>query len=186
MARAFVPRQRTQGAQPRGWKRRDPIPPFRSHPRDREQLFSPAGRRAGMTAREARKGREIRRRNRRDHRCAHRGAPPSRSGFAGVGIRSVRVRGASRTGHSVRTATADSDHVDCAYRLDLVVDGRLLLELEAVERLLPIHEAQVVTYLRLANLPVGLLVNFNSRVLRTALRRLTLRPPNPSALPPFL
>lgn len=61
----------------------------------------------------------------------------------------------------------------CGYRLDIVVDERILIELKTVEGLLPIHEAQVVTYLRLANLPVGLLVNFNVMFLRTALRRLT-------------
>ncbi len=64
-------------------------------------------------------------------------------------------------------------HVDCGYRLDLVVEQRILLELKTVERLLPIHEAQVVTYLRLGRLPVGLLVNFNVIVLKTGLRRLT-------------
>jgi GxxExxY protein len=64
-------------------------------------------------------------------------------------------------------------HVDCGYRLDLIVEGRILLELKSVERLLPIHEAQVVTYLRLAKLPVGLLVNFNVVVLKAGLRRLT-------------
>ena len=63
--------------------------------------------------------------------------------------------------------------LDCAYRLDLVVQESILLELKAVERLLPIHEAQVITYLRLSRLPVGLLVNFNATVLRNALRRLT-------------
>lgn len=63
--------------------------------------------------------------------------------------------------------------LDCAYRLDLVVQESILLELKAVERLLPIHEAQVITYLRLSQLPVGLLVNFNATVLRNALRRLT-------------
>ena len=67
-------------------------------------------------------------------------------------------------------------HVDCGYRLDLVVEGRILLELKSIERLLPIHEAQVVTYLRLAKLPVGLLVNFNVVVLKTGLRRLTPEP----------
>jgi hypothetical protein len=77
-------------------------------------------------------------------------------------------------------------HVDCGYRIDIVVDGRILLELKSVERLLPIHEAQVITYLRLANLPVGLLVNFNVSVLRTGLRRLTREHPKtfrPPALP---
>jgi GxxExxY protein len=63
--------------------------------------------------------------------------------------------------------------LECGYRIDLVVDDRILLELKTVERLLPIHEAQVVTYLRLARLPVGLLVNFNVVVLRSGLRRLT-------------
>ncbi len=62
----------------------------------------------------------------------------------------------------------------------------ILLELEAVEWLLPIHEAQVITYLRLSQLPVGLLVNFNVTALRNGLRRLTPDPPIPSALPPFL
>ena len=77
-------------------------------------------------------------------------------------------------------------HVECGYRLDLVVEDRILLELKAVERLLPIHEAQVVTYLRLSHLAVGLLVNFNAAVLRNGLRRLTPNPPKPfrsSALP---
>lgn len=63
--------------------------------------------------------------------------------------------------------------LDCGYRLDLVVEESILLELKAVERLLPIHQAQVITYLRLSRLPVGLLVNFNATVLRNALRRLT-------------
>jgi hypothetical protein len=64
--------------------------------------------------------------------------------------------------------------------------SRILLELTSVERLLPIHEAQVVTYLRLADLPVGLLVNFTVSVLRTGLRRLTREYPKtfrPPALP---
>lgn len=77
-------------------------------------------------------------------------------------------------------------HVDCGYRLDLVVGDRILVELKAVERLLPIHEAQVVTYLRLAKLDVGLLVNFNTTVLRSSLRRLTPQHPKifrSSALP---
>ena len=72
------------------------------------------------------------------------------------------------------------------YRLDLVVGDRILLELKAVERLLPIHEAQVITYLRLSRLPVGLLVNFNVTVLRNGLRRLTADHPKTfrsSALP---
>ena len=73
-------------------------------------------------------------------------------------------------------------HVDCGYRLDLVVERRILLGLKTVERLLPIHEAQVVTYLRLARLPVGLLVNFNVLTLKSGLRRLT--PEHPKTFRP--
>jgi GxxExxY protein len=62
--------------------------------------------------------------------------------------------------------------VDCSYRLDFVVNGGLVVELKSVERLMPIHSAQVITYLRLAGLPAGLLVNFNVRLLREGLRRL--------------
>ena len=51
--------------------------------------------------------------------------------------------------------------LDCGYRMDLVVEGRVLLELKAVETLHPIHHAQVLTYLKLSGLRVGLLVNFN-------------------------
>jgi GxxExxY protein len=73
--------------------------------------------------------------------------------------------------------------VESAYRLDVVVGGCVLLELESVERLLPIHEAQVITYLRLSRLPVGLLVNFNVTALRNGLRRLT--PEHPKSLKTF-
>jgi GxxExxY protein len=49
----------------------------------------------------------------------------------------------------------------CVYRLDLVVEGRLLLELKAVDRVLPVHSAQMLTYLKLSGLRQGLLFNFN-------------------------
>ncbi len=60
-----------------------------------------------------------------------------------------------------------------AYRLDLVVEDRIVVELKAVERLLPVHEAQLITYLRLANLPVGLLANMTAVTLKSALRRIS-------------
>ena len=64
--------------------------------------------------------------------------------------------------------------VDCAYRLDMVVEGKLAIELKSIEQLQPIHLAQLLTYLRLANLPTGLLVNFNVKVLHHGLRRLSI------------
>jgi len=68
--------------------------------------------------------------------------------------------------------------LNSSYRLDLVVDRCVLVELKAVDTLLPVHFAQVVTYLKLSALPVGLLVNFNVPVLRHGVRRLWLSAPS--------
>jgi GxxExxY protein len=76
-----------------------------------------------------------------------------------------------------------SVRLDCGYCLDVVVENRLILELKAVERLLPIHEAQVITYLRLSGIRIGLLLNFNSVVLKHGIRRLVL-PPDLTVSPP--
>lgn len=62
--------------------------------------------------------------------------------------------------------------LDCGYRLDIVVEKRLILELKAVEKLLPIHEAQLLTYLKLSNLSLGLLLNFCAPTLKDGLRRI--------------
>jgi GxxExxY protein len=59
-------------------------------------------------------------------------------------------------------------------RMDMVVDGRVVLKLKSVERLEPIHEAQLMTYLRLSRMHVGLLINFNVRVLKDGIRRRVL------------
>jgi len=61
-----------------------------------------------------------------------------------------------------------------AYRLDIVVEKRILIEVKAVEKLAKVHEAQVLTYLRHTGLRTGLLLNFNSAVLRDGMRRLSL------------
>jgi GxxExxY protein len=61
--------------------------------------------------------------------------------------------------------------LDCAYRLDFVVEGELIIELKAVADLLPVHEAQLLTYLKLDKKPLGLLINFNVPVLRQGLKR---------------
>ena len=62
--------------------------------------------------------------------------------------------------------------LDCAYRMDIVVKNQLVLELKAVDKLLPIHEAQLLTYLRLSGLSTGLLLNFNVPVLKDGLKRM--------------
>ncbi len=63
--------------------------------------------------------------------------------------------------------------LDCSYRLDLLVDGQVVVELKAVETVHPIHQAQLITYLKLGNWPVGLLINFNIDLLKKGVTRLT-------------
>jgi GxxExxY protein len=62
--------------------------------------------------------------------------------------------------------------LNCGYRLDMVVEGKLILELKACSALEPIHEAQLLTYLKLAGFKIGLLINFNVPVLRMGIRRI--------------
>jgi len=69
--------------------------------------------------------------------------------------------------------------LECGYRMDLVIAGGLLMELKAHENLHPVHEAQLLTYLRLAKLPLGLLMNFNVVMLRDGIvRRANSRAPS--------
>ncbi len=65
--------------------------------------------------------------------------------------------------------------IDCAYRIDLLVDERVVVELKAIDALEPIHEAQLLTYLKLGGWQVGLLINFNVAVLKTGIKRRVLR-----------
>ena len=62
--------------------------------------------------------------------------------------------------------------LDCGYRIDLVVEDKLIVELKTVQELLPIHEAQLLTSLKLSGLAVGLLINFNVPVLRRGIKRI--------------
>ena len=62
--------------------------------------------------------------------------------------------------------------LNCGYRLDVVVAGKLILELKSCDVLEPIHEAQLLTYLKLTGIKVGLLINFNVPVLKNGIRRI--------------
>ena len=62
--------------------------------------------------------------------------------------------------------------LDCGYRLDFLVEKTVVLELKAMETLQPIHEAQLLTYLRLGGWPIGLLINFNVPVLKKGIKRM--------------
>lgn len=65
-------------------------------------------------------------------------------------------------------------HLDCGYRLDFLVEEKVIVELKAVEQLLPIHEAQLLTYLKITGCKVGLLINFNVPLLKHGIKRRVL------------
>jgi len=64
--------------------------------------------------------------------------------------------------------------LDCGYRIDLLVSGDLIIEIKSVEMLLPNHQAQILTYMRLAKIPIGLLINFNVLKLQNGIKRFVL------------
>lgn len=64
--------------------------------------------------------------------------------------------------------------MECGYRVDILVEDSLICELKSVERIHPIHEAQLLTYMRLASVKTGLLLNFNVQCLKDGLKRMVL------------
>jgi GxxExxY protein len=61
--------------------------------------------------------------------------------------------------------------VPCGFKADLIVEGAVIVEVKAVERLAPIHQAKMITYLRLADCPLGLILNFNNTVMKDGIKR---------------
>lgn len=64
--------------------------------------------------------------------------------------------------------------ISCGYRIDLLIDNKIIVELKSVEKLTSIHEAQILTYMKLFNKKLGLLINFNERLLKDGVKRLIL------------
>ena len=62
--------------------------------------------------------------------------------------------------------------LDCGYKLDIVVDDKVILELKSVNKIESIHEAQLLTYLKIADLKLGILINFNVPILKDAIKRI--------------
>ena len=64
--------------------------------------------------------------------------------------------------------------LDCGYRIDFIIGDTVIVELKSVQEVLPVHEAQLLTYLHLTGLRIGLLINFNVAVLKNGIRRRVL------------
>jgi GxxExxY protein len=73
--------------------------------------------------------------------------------------------------------------LDCGYRLDLLVEEAVIVEVKAVDRLMPIHQAQLLSYLKLSGCKVGLLINFNVKVVKDGIRRMVNEFPDPLRSP---
>jgi len=106
--------------------------------------------------------------------AVHRGLGPGllESAYQACLEHEFTVRGIE---HDVQVAVPvvyKTTRLDCGYRLDFVVSSCVIVEVKSVDCLLPIHEAQVLTYLKLTSLPAALLLNFNVRSMRQGIRRL--------------
>ena len=93
------------------------------------------------------------------------------SAFEECLCRELRLQGISFERQKSLAVTCKGVALDSGYKLDVVVENLVILELKAVERLTPIHEAQLITYLKLSNKKVGLLINFNVLHLRDGITR---------------
>jgi GxxExxY protein len=64
--------------------------------------------------------------------------------------------------------------LDCGYRVDLLVDNSIIVELKSIDKILPIHEAQLLTYMKLSDISIGLLMNFNVKYIKDGIKRMVL------------
>jgi GxxExxY protein len=64
--------------------------------------------------------------------------------------------------------------LDCGFRIDMLVDNKIIVELKSVDAILPIHQAQLLTYMKLSGIRIGLLMNFNVKYMKTGIKRMVL------------
>lgn len=115
----------------------------------------------------------------------HQGLGPGllESAYEAVLANVIAKRGLSVERQRIIPIYFDDLIIDDGFRADLMIEGKLLIELKSVERLAPVHGKQVITYLRFLNLPVGLLMNFGAPTFREGLRRIVNQHVNTSSSP---
>ena len=86
----------------------------------------------------------------------------------------LKKRGLSVERQKPVTVVYDEVRMEAGFRIDLLVNGCVLIELKAVERMIPVFEAQLLTYLKLSGIRLGLLVNFNTKLIKEGIRRVIL------------
>jgi GxxExxY protein len=106
--------------------------------------------------------------------CVHRELGPGllESAYEMALCRELSLRGLHFDRQRAMPVSYKGAGLDCGYRIDLLVEEVVVIELKAVESLTPIHEAQLFTYLKLADCQIGFLINFNTRLLKHGLKRI--------------
>ena len=84
----------------------------------------------------------------------------------------LKLRGLSFDNQKALPLVFKGEELDCGYRLDIVVDNAIILEVKSCEKIEPIHKAQLLTYLKLSDLNLGLLLNFNVPIMREGITRI--------------
>lgn len=103
------------------------------------------------------------------HRCL--GAGLLESAYEECLCRELSIRGLSFERQKSLPVLYKDVKLDCGYRLDIVVERLVILELKAIDKIVPIHEAQLLTYLKLSNLKLGILLNFNVSIIKNGIKR---------------
>lgn len=96
------------------------------------------------------------------------------SAYAACLIRELEIAGLPFEKEKALPVTYKGIDLDCGYRMDVLVADKIVVELKCVERILPIHEAQLLTYMRLSDKRTGLLLNFNAPLLKDGIKRMVL------------
>lgn len=103
------------------------------------------------------------------------------SAYEGAYSHELNLRNINHVRQKLQPVTYKGLLIDSGYRLDILAEDRVVVELKAVEKLLPIHSAQLMTYLRLGQYPLGLLINFNVQKVVSGIERVSNHAPNLSA-----
>ncbi len=100
------------------------------------------------------------------------------SAYEGAYAHELTLRGIPHERQKLMPVHYKGMAIDAGYRIDIIADQRVVVELKAVEKLLPIHSAQLLTYLRLGSFPLGLLLNFHTLKLVDGIERVSNLAPN--------
>ena len=103
------------------------------------------------------------------------------SAYEGAYSHELTLRSIPHVRQKLMPVTYKGVLIETGYRIDVLAEDRVVVELKAVEKLLPIHSAQLITYLRLGKYPLGLLMNFNALKLVEGIERVSHTAPNPPA-----